>query len=54
MHFDGVQPVVVADWIGHDDANLTIKLYTHSQPDALRAAGETLNRVVTTCDIEAQ
>jgi len=54
MHFDGVMPVVVADWIGHDDANLTIKLYTHSQPDALRAAGETLNRVVTTCDIEAQ
>jgi integrase len=54
MHFDGVKPVVVADWIGHDDANLTIKLYTHSQPDALRAAGETLNRVVTFCDTEAQ
>lgn len=54
MHFEGVAPAVVANWIGHDDPNLTIKLYTHSQPDALKAAGETLNRVVTTCDTEAQ
>ena len=54
MHFDGVAPVAVANWIGHDDPNLTIKLYTHSQRDSLKTAGETLNRVVTTCDTEAK
>jgi hypothetical protein len=32
---------VIAAWIGYKDASLTIKLYAHSQDDALRAAGDT-------------
>jgi hypothetical protein len=34
------------------DATLTMKLYAHSQDDALRAAGATLNRVVTFGDTD--
>jgi integrase len=37
---------VVAAWIGHKDASLTMRLYAHSQDDALKAAGATLDRVV--------
>jgi hypothetical protein len=32
---------VVAAWIGHTDASLTIRLDVHSQVDALKAAGDT-------------
>jgi integrase len=46
MHLSGVPVVVIAAWIGHKDASLTLKLYAHSQPDALKAAGESLNRAV--------
>ncbi len=50
MHLQGVPVVVIAAWIGHKDASLTMKLYAHSQDDALKAAGATLNRVVSpTC-----
>lgn len=35
-------------------ASLTMRLYAHSQDDALRMAGESLNRVVTTRDTEAR
>jgi integrase len=47
MHLQGVPVAVIAAWIGHKDASLTMKIYAHSQADALRAAGESLNRVVT-------
>lgn len=48
MHLDGTPAAVIAAWIGHKDASLTMRLYAHSQDDALKAAGETFNRVVTT------
>ena len=47
MHLSGVPVAVIAAWIGHKDAGLTMKLYTHSQDDALKAAGATLDRVVS-------
>ncbi|WP_231376620.1 tyrosine-type recombinase/integrase [Mycobacterium sp. 141] len=50
MHLNGVPAAVIAAWIGHKDASLTMKLYAHSQDDALKAAGATLNRVVTLRD----
>ncbi|BBA90817.1 tyrosine-type recombinase/integrase [Mycobacterium pseudoshottsii] len=52
MHLQGVPAAVIAAWIGHKDATLTMKLYAHSQDDALKAAGATLNRVVTTRDTD--
>ncbi|CAM5741968.1 site-specific integrase [Mycolicibacterium aubagnense] len=48
LALDGVAPAVIAAWIGHTDASFTMKLYTHSQPDALKAAGSTFDRVVAT------
>jgi integrase len=39
--------VAITAWIGHKDATLTMRLYTHSQADALKAAGAVLDRVVT-------
>ncbi|MFZ1178057.1 MAG: site-specific integrase [Mycobacterium sp.] len=53
MHLQGVPAAVIAAWIGHKDASLTMRLYAHSQNDALQAAGKTLDRVVTSCDIDA-
>lgn len=47
MHLSGVPVAVIAAWIGHKDATLTMKLYTHSQAEALKVAGATLDRVVT-------
>src|SRR5271156_7140747 len=47
MHLSGVPMVVIAAWIGHSDPTLTMRLYAHSQADALAAAGATLNRVTT-------
>jgi integrase len=52
MHLQGVPVAVIAAWIGHKDASLTMRLYAHSQNDALKAAGESLNRVVTFRDTE--
>jgi integrase len=46
MHLSGVPAAVIAAWIGHKDASLTMKLYAHSHDDARRAAGSVLNRVV--------
>jgi integrase len=48
MHLSGVPVAVIAAWIGHKDASLTMRLYAHSQADALKAAGATLDQVVTT------
>ena len=39
MHLSGVPAAVIAAWIGHKDASLTMRLYAHSQADALKAAG---------------
>ncbi|HWS91747.1 MAG TPA: tyrosine-type recombinase/integrase, partial [Mycobacterium sp.] len=47
MHLSGVPVAVIAEWIGHKDASLTMRLYAHSQAEVLKAAGATLNRVVT-------
>jgi integrase len=47
MHLQGVPVSVIAAWIGHKDASLTLRLYAHSQTEALKAAGATLNRVVS-------
>jgi integrase len=48
MHLQGVPVAVIAAWIGHKDASLTMRLYAHSQTEALKAAGATLDRVVST------
>lgn len=48
MHLHGVPVAVIAAWIGHKDASLTMRLYAHSQPDALKAAGVIFDRVVST------
>jgi integrase len=53
MHLQGVPVAVIAAWIGHKAASLTMRLYAHSQDDALMAAGATLDRVVKSCDIDA-
>ncbi|WNG93247.1 site-specific integrase [Mycobacterium sp. ITM-2016-00318] len=45
MHLQGVPVAVIAAWIGHKDASLTLKLYARSQDDALKAAGATLDRL---------
>lgn len=44
MHLDGVPIVVIAAWIGHSDPTLTLRVYAHSQSDALKAAGASLDR----------
>ena len=46
MHLQGIPVAVIAAWIGHKDASLTMRLYAHSQHTALKAASDTLNRVV--------
>jgi len=48
MHLSGVPVAVIAAWIGHKDASLTMRLYAPSQADALKAAGAALDRVVST------
>jgi integrase len=46
MHLDGVPVAIIAAWIGHRDASLTMRMYIHSQNGALKAAGETLNETL--------
>jgi hypothetical protein len=36
MHLQGAPVVVIAAWIGHKDASLTLQLCAHSQSDALK------------------
>ena len=50
MHLQGVPVAVIAAWIGHKDASTTMMIYAHSQSDALKAAGASLNRVVKSRD----
>jgi hypothetical protein len=47
MYLQGAPVVVIAAWIGHKDASLMLQLYAHSQSDAPKAAGATLNRAVS-------
>jgi integrase len=54
MHLQGVPVAVIAAWIGHKDASLTMRLYAHSQFAALQDAGASLDRVVTLCDTEVR
>jgi integrase len=54
MHLQGVPVAVIAAWIGHKDASLTMRLYAHSQFAALQDAGASLDRVVTSCDTESR
>jgi integrase len=54
MHLQGVPVAIIASWIGHKDASLTMRLYAHSQFAALQDAGASLDRVVTFCDTEPQ
>lgn len=44
MHLDGVPVAVIAAWIGHSDPTMTLRVYAHSQADALKSAGESLDR----------
>jgi len=44
MHLDGVPVAVIAAWIGHSDPTLTLRVYAHSQADALKSAGVSLDR----------
>jgi integrase len=53
LHSQGVPVAVIAAWIGHKDASLTMKLYAHSQDGALEAADDTLNQVATSRDTDA-
>ena len=43
MHLQDAVVAVIAAWIGHKDASLTMRLYAHSQADALKAAGASLD-----------
>lgn len=43
MHLDGVPAAVIAAWIGHSDPTLTLRVYAHSQDDALKLAGAALD-----------
>jgi len=47
LHLRGVPLAVIAKWLGHADASITARLYTHSQDEALNAAGQSLGAVVT-------
>jgi hypothetical protein len=47
MHLQGIPVAVIAVWIGHKDASLTLKLYAHSQTNWLTVAADSLDRVVT-------
>ena len=44
MHLDRVPGAVLAAWIGHSDPTLTLRVSAHSQDDALKAAGRSLDR----------
>ena len=44
MHLDGVPVAVIAAWIGHSDPTMTLRVYAHSQADALKSAGVSLDR----------
>ena len=45
LHLRGVPLAVIAKWLGHADASITARLYTYSQGEALRDAGNSLGGV---------
>ncbi len=45
MHLRGVPIAVIASWLGHASAAFTMATYAHSQDEALRAAGQSFERV---------
>jgi integrase len=47
MHLRGQPTAVIAAWLGHASAAFTMAVYTHSQDDALKAAGTSFQRVVS-------
>jgi integrase len=47
MHIRGVPMAAIAKWLGRADPATTVRIYAHSQDDALHAAGQTLGAVVT-------
>ncbi|MGX1774829.1 tyrosine-type recombinase/integrase [Nocardia brasiliensis] len=53
MHLRKVPLAVIAAWLGHADASVTARIYTHSQDDALREAAKTLGTVVSSRVIDA-
>ncbi|MFI2478169.1 tyrosine-type recombinase/integrase [Nocardia xishanensis] len=53
MHLRKVPLAVIAAWLGHADASVTARIYTHSQDDALRDAAKTLGEVVSSRVIDA-
>ena len=52
MHLRGVPIAVVAAWLGHASAAFTMAVYTRSHDDALKDAGTSFRRDVTTRDTE--
>ncbi|GJO33974.1 hypothetical protein NJB1507_46320 [Mycobacterium marinum] len=52
MHLRGVPVAVIAAWLGHASAAFTMAVYAHSQDEALKAAGASFSRVVTSGDTE--
>ncbi|WP_239645474.1 site-specific integrase [Mycobacterium sp. UM_CSW] len=52
MHLRQVPIAVIAAWLGHASAAFTMSVYAHSQDDALKDAGASFGRVVTTRDTE--
>ncbi|CAJ1579744.1 site-specific integrase [[Mycobacterium] wendilense] len=47
MHMRGVPVVVIAAWLGHQDAGFTLRTYAHSTNDALADAAAVLNSITT-------
>lgn len=47
MHMRGVPVVVIAAWLGHQDAGFTLRTYAHSTNDALADAAAVLNAITT-------
>lgn len=47
MHLNGVPVVVIAAWLGHQDAGFTLRTYAHSNHDALADAAAMLGSITT-------
>ncbi|OBK29752.1 hypothetical protein A5634_17660 [Mycobacterium asiaticum] len=52
MHLRGVPVAAIAAWLGHASAAFPMAVYAHSQDEALKAAGSSFSRVVTSGDTE--
>lgn len=47
MHMRGVPVVVIAAWLGHQDAGFTLRTYAHSTNNALADAAGVLNSITS-------